>query len=33
LRPKYVVMYDPNPSFVRRIEARSLLLFVSFSRN
>ncbi|GAA6009774.1 hypothetical protein JCM10207_004189 [Rhodosporidiobolus poonsookiae] len=21
LRPKYVVMYDPNPSFVRRVEA------------
>jgi DNA excision repair protein ERCC-4 len=24
LRPKYVVMYDPNPSFVRRIEVRQL---------
>lgn len=22
LRPKYVVMYDPDPSFVRRIEVR-----------
>jgi DNA excision repair protein ERCC-4 len=22
LRPKYVVMFDPNPAFVRRIEVR-----------
>ena len=24
LRPKYVIMYDPTPAFVRRIEVRSL---------
>lgn len=29
LRPKYVVMFDPDPAFVRRIEVRSLLF--SFS--
>lgn len=26
LRPKYIVMYDPNPAFVRRVEVRFSLL-------
>ena len=31
LRPKYVIMYDPTPAFVRRIEVRSLSLSRSSS--
>jgi len=26
LRPRYIVMYDPDPAFVRRIEVRTAVL-------
>lgn len=33
IRPKYIIMYDPNAAFVRRVEVGDKVLLLIFSHN